>query len=67
MRKYEFPIVDAYVNKVLDEIKSEISVYEADCRLTNDLASDECTHCNDNIFGSIYHIIDKYKNGGGRR
>ena len=61
---HNHPLVDAYVNKVLDEIKSEISVYEADCRLTNDLTSDECNLCNDTIFSSIYHIIDKYKNGG---
>ena len=44
---------------VLDKIRSEIAMYEADCRLQG--GTDECEKCNSNVFGSIYRIIDKYK------
>lgn len=43
----------------LDEIKAEIKMYEADCRLQG--GTDECEKCNSNVFGSIYRIIDKHK------
>ena len=46
---------------ILDQIKAEIKMYEADCRLQGD--TDECEKCNSNVFGSIYRIIDKYKAG----
>ena len=46
---------------VLDKIKAEIAMYEADCRLQG--GPDECEKCNSNVFGSIYRIIDKYKAG----
>jgi hypothetical protein len=63
MRKDEFPLIDAYVdskvNEVLDKIKADIAMYEADCRLSGD--EEPCKQCNDNVFGSIYRIIDKYK------
>ena len=44
---------------ILDKIRAEIEMYEADCRLQG--GSDECEKCNSNVFGSIYRIIDKYK------
>lgn len=44
---------------VLDKIRAEIGMYEADCRLQG--GTDECEKCNSNIFGSIYRIIDKYR------
>ena len=44
---------------ILDKIKAEIGMYEADCRLQG--GTDECEKCNSNIFGSIYRIIDKYR------
>lgn len=44
---------------VLDKIRAEIAMYEADCRLQG--GTDECEKCNSNVFGSIYRIIDKYK------
>lgn len=44
---------------ILDKIKAEIEMYEADCRLQG--GTDECEKCNSNVFGSIYRIIDKYK------
>ena len=47
---------------VLDKIKAEIVMYEADCRLVCD--EEPCKQCTDNVFGSIYRIIDKYKVGG---
>lgn len=43
---------------VLNEIRDEIEMYEADCRLQGGTL--ECEKCNDNVFGSIYRIIDKY-------
>ena len=48
-----------YLNAKLDQIKAEIEMYEADCRLQG--GTDECEECNSNVFGSIYRIIDKYK------
>lgn len=63
MRKDEFPIVDKLVedsiNDVLEKVKVEIKMYEADCRLQG--GTDECEECNSNVFGSVYRIIDKYK------
>ena len=44
---------------VLDKIRAEIEMYEADCKLQG--GTDECEECNSNVFGSIYRIIDKYK------
>lgn len=44
---------------ILDKIKAEIGMYEADCRLQG--GTDDCEKCNSNIFGSIYRIIDKYR------
>ena len=47
---------------LLNQIKAEIAMYEADCRLVCD--EEPCKQCTDNVFGSIYRIIDKYKVGG---
>ena len=44
---------------ILDKIRAEIAMYEADCRLQG--GTDECEKCNSNVFGSIYRIIDKHK------
>ena len=49
------------LDNVLDEIRAEIELYEADCRLQG--GTDECEKCNSNVFGSIYRIIDKHKKG----
>ena len=46
-------------DSVLDKVRSDIEMYEADCRLQG--GTDECEKCNSNVFGSIYRIIDKYK------
>ena len=43
---------------ILDKIRADIEMYEADCRLQG--GPDECEKCNSNVFGSIYRIIDKY-------
>jgi len=45
---------------VLDKIRAEIESYEADCILADD--SKECKECDKIVFGSIYRIIDKYRN-----
>ena len=46
---------------LLNKIKADIAMYEADCRLSGD--EEPCKQCNDNVFGSIYRIIDKYNAG----
>ena len=46
-------------DSILDQIRAEIAMYEADCRLSGD--EEQCKQCTDNVFGSIYRIIDKYK------
>lgn len=50
MRKDEFPIIDKYVEKILEDIKSEIIHYNT-------------KHCNSEyiMVGSVIEIIDKYK------
>ena len=45
---------------VLDKARAEIGMYEADCRLSGD-EYPSCKECTDNVFESIYRIIDKYK------
>ena len=48
---------------VLDKIRAEIVKYKADCRLSVDEYL-SCKQCTDNVFGSIYSILDKYKAEG---
>ena len=43
----------------LEKIKAEIKMYENDCMLACP-NNDDCRDCNDNMFGSIYRIIDKH-------
>ena len=45
---------------VLDKIRAEIIKYEGDCRLSVD-EYPSCKQCTDNVFETIYGIIDKYK------
>ena len=47
--------------KAIEDIKLDIMRYEADCLLLEDRPI--CKECNDTMFGSIYHIIDKHING----
>lgn len=49
--------------RLLDEIRAEIIKYEGDCRLSVD-EYPSCKQCTDNVFESIYGILDKYKVGG---
>ena len=44
----------------LEKIKAEIKMYENDCMLACP-NNDDCRDCNDNMFGSIYRIIDKQR------
>lgn len=47
-------------NNVLDKMRAEIIKYECDCQLSiNEYPS--CKQCTDNVFETIYGIIDKYK------
>jgi hypothetical protein len=45
---------------ILDKIRAEIINYEGDCRLSVD-EYPSCKQCTDNVFESIYAIIDKCK------
>jgi hypothetical protein len=47
-------------NRLLDEIRAEIIKYEGDCRLSVD-EYPSCKQCTDNVFESIYGILDKCK------
>ena len=47
-------------NEVLDKIRAEIIKYEDDCRLSVD-EYPSCKQCTDNVFDTIYAILDKYK------
>ena len=42
----------------IELIKADIQRYEADCLLLEDRPV--CQKCNDTMFKSIYHIIDKH-------
>ena len=43
----------------LEKIKAKIGLYENDCMLSCP-NNDDCRDCNNNMFGSIYRIIDKH-------
>ena len=45
---------------VIDKIRAEIIKYEGDCRLSVD-EHPSCKQCTDNVFETIYGILDKYK------
>ena len=45
---------------ILDEIRADIISYEGDCRLSVD-EYPSCKQCTDNVFESIYAILDKCK------
>lgn len=54
-------IKQKYIEReVLDKIRAEIIKYEGDCRLSVDEYI-SCKQCTDNVFKTIYGIIDKYK------
>ena len=46
------------LSKVIEDIKQEIGRYELNCRFADN--NKECAICNDNVFGTIYGIIDKH-------
>lgn len=45
---------------MLDKIRADIIEYESDCRLSVD-EYPSCKQCTDNVFETIYGIIDKCK------
>lgn len=45
---------------MLDKIRTDIIKYESDCRLSVD-EYPSCKQCTDNVFETIYRIIDKCK------
>ena len=51
--------VHKYVNQTLEQLKYRIHVYESDINLACD--DEECRGCNDNVFKSIYRMIDDLK------
>ena len=53
------PVILKPLDCVVDKIRAEIEMYEADCRLQG--GTDECEQCNSNVFGTIYRIFDKYE------
>ncbi len=46
------------LTQAIKNIKADISKYELDCQFAGD--PEECQTCNNNIFDSIYSIIDKH-------
>lgn len=46
--------------RALDKIRADIISYEGDCRLSVD-EYPSCKQCTDNVFESIYAILEKYK------
>ena len=58
----ELPVITEQdiVKPVLDKIRAEIFKVESDCRLSID-EYPSCKQCTDNVFGTIYRILDKYK------
>lgn len=46
------------MNEIKEKIISDLKSYECDCRLSQD---DDliCKRCNDNLFKSIYNIIER--------
>lgn len=46
--------------RLLDEIRADIISYEGDCRLSVD-EYPSCKQCTDNVFESIYAILDNRK------
>jgi hypothetical protein len=61
MEAFDMAIKALKQDSILGKIKADIAMYEADCRLSGD--EEPCKQCTDNVFGSIYRIIDKYKAG----
>ena len=50
------------VDDILDDIISEIKMYQADGELgMSDDTDEECRQCAKNIFGSVYEIIENHK------
>ncbi|MBR2551019.1 MAG: hypothetical protein IKE92_13575 [Clostridiales bacterium] len=45
---------------MLDKVRADIFEYESDCRLSVD-EYPSCKQCTDNVYETIYRIIDKYK------
>ena len=48
------------LERELDKIRAEIFKYEGDCRLSID-EHPSCKQCTDNVFKTIYGILDKHK------
>lgn len=63
MSKEETHMVVEYVNKCvnqkLEQLKQRLYIYESDINLACD--DEKCRGCNDNVFKSIYRMIDDIK------
>ena len=53
--------LQSYYESVIENIKTDIAKYEADCKLSND--SKECKKCDEIVFSTIYSIIDRHTSG----
>lgn len=51
--------------KTVEGLIEKIEAYENDCSLSCP-NNDDCRDCNETMFKSIYHIIDKHTNREGR-
>jgi len=47
----------------IENIKCDVDVYAADCSLSISENDENCKRCNDAMFGSIRHIIEKHTKG----
>lgn len=56
LEKHDKEISDKWLDKI-EQARKEIQRYETDCLLLED--SQICQECNNNMFKSIYNILDK--------
>lgn len=51
------------LKQAIENIKYDVDVYAADCSLSISENDENCKRCNDVMFGSIRHIIEKHTKG----
>lgn len=49
------------INEIISQIEFEIAHYECNCMWAED--NETCRTCGENVFNTIYKILDKYKEG----
>lgn len=48
------------LKEAIENIKCDIDMYEADCKLSLSGNDERCLRCSEITFGSVRNIIDKY-------